>query len=114
MSLLFWLPFVTGSISTVRKEMNKPISYGVPLSILSTTTVLSVLKAFPKEVTVSDIRKLPGTTVAAMIFQGGFFCVGHLLTKMAYPVFQDEESRLPFGEVRRRPIHTIRQKSISS
>lgn len=86
--------------------MNKPISYGVPLSILSTTTVLSVVKTFPNEVKVSDIRKLPGTTVAAMIFQGGFFCVGHLLTKMAYPVFQDEETRVPLGDIRRRPIHT--------
>ena len=81
------------------------MEYGLPLSILSTTTFLTVLKTLPQEVpvTVSDVKKLPGTTVASMIFQGGFFCLGHLFTKMAYPVFKEEETRLPFGEVRHVP-----------
>jgi hypothetical protein len=102
MSLLFWVPFGVGSVSSLRKEMNKPVGYGLPLSILSTTTLLSVVKALPKEVTVSDIKKLPGMTVAGMMFQGGFFCVGHLLTKMAYPVFHDD---VPM-KYHSKPIHT--------
>jgi hypothetical protein len=93
MSLLFLLPFGTGSIYSLRKERNKPVGWHLPASILTTTTFLHSFKAIPREneFTVKYLKQMPGNIVAATIIQGSFFCLGHLFTKMAYPIIQDEK-----------------------
>ena len=85
--------------------MKNPPPWGLPISILTTTTVMHMLRGVPKEVTLNDVKKVPGNFVVAGIMQGSIFCLGHLFIKMAYPVFNDEETRLPFGEVRTPPRH---------
>jgi hypothetical protein len=91
MSLLFWLPFGTGSLYSIRKEMKNPVGWGLPISVLTTTSILHTFKAVANEneFSVKQLKQLPGNFVAATIFQGSIFCLGHLFTKMAYPVLKD-------------------------
>jgi hypothetical protein len=103
MSLLFALPFSTGSVYSMRKEMKKPLTWGLPTSFLATTSVLGMFRLLAQEempLTVPSVKKIPGMFLGSVIANGTFFCLGHLFTKMAYPVFKEEETRLPFGEVR--------------
>jgi hypothetical protein len=93
MSRIFWLSFGMGSIYSLRKEQKKPLSWGLPTAFMGTVAVLATFKLLGDEkgiVHPQDLRNLPKTFVGASIGTGTMFCLGHLLTKMAYPVFHDE------------------------
>lgn len=43
-----------------------------------------------EELTVKDVKRFPLSFAAAAIWQGSFFCAGHLFTKMTYPILEDK------------------------
>ena len=93
MSLVFWLSFGAGSVYSLRKELNKPLGFGLPTAYMTSVTLLSSLRALgDKEGIIhpEELRRFPKTLVASVIATGTFFCLGHLFTKMAYPVFTDD------------------------
>jgi hypothetical protein len=94
MSILFWVPFGVGTVYSLRKELNKPTPWGLPVSALTTATVIHTLTFYKniETIPVGHMKSIPKTFVAAAILQGSFFCLGHLFTKMAYPVFKEEET----------------------
>ena len=101
MSKLFWIPFATGIFHGVAKEQNKPPQWGITSSILVTNALYSTAIRLVEEYTIKpDVSKyvanpmkpyvfLSGTFGASLVFAGSFFCVGHLVTKKAYPVLKD-------------------------
>ena len=92
MSFLFLLPFGTGSIYSLRKETKKPLTLGLPISVLTTATILNTLHSYKhiEELSVKHVRQMPAGFLASAVWQGSFFCLGHLFTKMAYPLIKDE------------------------
>jgi hypothetical protein len=90
MSLLFFLPFGVGSLYSIRKEMKQPLGWGLPASFLTTTSTIGMFKSLHEEIpmTSTSVKKIPGMFLGSVIVNGAFFCLGHLFTKMAYPVFQ--------------------------
>ena len=92
MSLLLLFPFGVGSVYSIRKEMKNPTGWVLPTSFLTTTSILQAFKVAAKEndFSVKELKQMPRNFVAAAIFQGSIFCLGHLFTKMAYPVFQEK------------------------
>jgi hypothetical protein len=92
MSLLFLLPFGTGSIYSIRKETKKPLTWGLPISLLMTTSIIHSLKPYSniEELSRKHVKQIPASFVAAAVWQGSYFCLGHLFTKMAYPLLKDE------------------------
>jgi hypothetical protein len=101
MSVLFWAPFGVGTVYSLRKELKKPVAWGLPVSALTTTTVLHTLTFYKniETIPVGHMKSIPKTFAAAAIVQGSIFCLGHLITKMAYPVFQDDDAPLPFDKI---------------
>lgn len=91
MNFLFWTPFGIGSIYQLRKEIKKPLPWGLPVSALATTSFLHMWRGYKntEEFTVKHVKDMPKMFTAAAICQGSFFCLGHLFMKMAYPVFED-------------------------
>jgi hypothetical protein len=92
MSFVLWLPFGVGTVYSLRKEVKKPLSWGLPVSALTTTTVMQTFRAYSKfeELSVKHVRQMPAAFVAASVWQGSAFCLGHLVTKMTYPLIKDE------------------------
>lgn len=90
MKPLFFVPFATGSIYSFRKERKLPPSWGYPASILTTTSVLALFQHLASEPYFDgkSVKKMPGTFAGIYIVHGAFFCLGHLMTKMAYPLLQ--------------------------
>ena len=104
MSLVFWLSFGAGSVYSLRKELNKPLGFGLPLAYMTSVIFLGALRSLgDKEGIVhpEELRRFPKTLGASGIATGTFFCLGHLITKMAYPVFTDD---VPMSHSK--PIHT--------
>jgi hypothetical protein len=92
MSFLFWFPFGVGSVYSLRKESKKPLTWGLPLSALTTTSVIQTFRAYRnvEELSVKHVKQMPASFLAAAAWQGSFFCLGHLFTKMAYPLAKDD------------------------
>ena len=92
MSLLFLLPFGTGSVYSLRNQSKTPVEWKYPLSILTTSAIMQSFRAYSKveELSVKHVRQMPALFVAAAVWQGSFFCLGHLFTKMAYPLVKDD------------------------
>ena len=88
------MPFGVGSVYSIRKEMKMPLGWQLPVAFLTTTSILHTIKVAAKETefSVKEVKQMPRNFVAATIAQGAVFCLGHLFTKMAYPVFQDEKN----------------------
>ena len=93
MSLLFFLPFGVGSVYSIRKEMKKPLPWGLPISFLTTTSTIGVFHSLHEELPLTSVsvRKMPAIFLGNAVANGAFFCLGHLFTKMAYPVFIHED-----------------------
>lgn len=72
--------------------MKKPIPWGLPISFLATTSTIGVFRSLHEDMplTAVSVRKMPGMFLGSVIANGAFFCLGHLFTKMAYPVFSDD------------------------
>jgi hypothetical protein len=102
MATLFWIPFATGVFHQIGIQQKKEKQWSTTVSILGTMSVYSVLAGVREEYflkpefqkVIPSKLSVPGFLVtsflAAGIHTGAFFCVGHLLTKKAYPVLQDE------------------------
>lgn len=102
MSTLFWIPFTTGIFHQIGIQQKKEKQWSTVYSILGTTSVYSVLagireeyflkpefqKVIPSKLSVPAFFTI--SVLGATIHHGAFFCLGHLLTKKAYPVFQEE------------------------
>jgi hypothetical protein len=101
MNKLFWIPFSTGVFHGVSREQNKPPQWGITNSLLATTAVYNtgfrlneewnlkpgVSKYKPANLTSGGF--LFGTLISSFVITGSIFCLGHLLTKKAYPVLKD-------------------------
>lgn len=102
MSTLFWIPFATGVFHQMGIQQKKEKQWSTTISILGTTSVYSVLGGIREEYILKPEfqktipSKLSVPAFVAMSFgfsaihHGAFFCIGHLLTKKAYPVFEDK------------------------
>lgn len=93
MTPIFWLPFTAGSVYSLRKELKKPLEWKLPTAFMTTVTTIATLRLLgDKEgyISANNIRTFPRTFLGAAIGTGTVFCFGHLLTKMAYPIFTDE------------------------
>jgi hypothetical protein len=107
MNKLFWIPFATGVFHGVSREQNKPPQWGITNSLLATSALyhtghrLNEEWNLKPEVSKYNSHSLSrstvffGTITGAFIMTGSIFCLGHLLTKKAYPVFEDEYSSRP-------------------
>lgn len=105
MSVLFWLPFGAGSIYSLRKELKNPLPWGLPTAFMGTVSAISTIRLLADKEGIihpQDIRNFPKTFVAATVGTGTLFCLGHLFTKMAYPVFQDDTPMRSYPK----PTHT--------
>ena len=91
MSLLFLLPFGTGGVYTLRNQSKTPVEWKYPLSILTTSAIMHSFRAFSnvEEFSVKHVRQMPAALFAASVWQGSVFCLGHLFTKMTYPLVND-------------------------
>jgi hypothetical protein len=101
MSKLFWIPFATGVFHGVSKEQNKAPQWGITNSILATNALYHAGFRFneewnlkPEHTKYKPSSLSPGATFfgtigAAFVMTGSLFCLGHLLTKKAYPVLKD-------------------------
>lgn len=101
-SVLFTIPFATGVFHALNIKHKKEKQWGLTNSILGTTALYQVLTACRDEYFLKPEHQkmipskvsapvfLATSFAAAVIHSGTFFCLGHLLTKKAYPVFQDE------------------------
>jgi hypothetical protein len=88
MSFVFWVPFGVGTVYSLRKEVKKPVPWGLPISALTTTTIMHTLRSY-KDVdtlSVAHVKDMPKRFGAAAVWQGSIFCLGHLFTKMTYPL----------------------------
>lgn len=102
MKSLFIIPFTTGIFHSIAIKEKKQKQWGTTLSILGTTSLYLAAAAIREEfllkpehqkmfpTTLSPPRYITGSIFVASIHTGAYFCLGHLLTKKAYPVFQDE------------------------
>ncbi len=101
MSKFFWIPFATGIFHSVSREQNKSPQWGITNSILTTNALFHAGFRFNEEWNLKqDLMKFNsqsssprfffGTIGAAFVVTGANFCLGHLLTKKAYPVLKDK------------------------
>jgi hypothetical protein len=102
MTALFWIPFATGVLHQMGIQQKKEKQWSTTISILGTTSVYTTLtsirneyflkpefqKTIPSKVSVPAFLAMSFTISA--IHHGAFFCIGHLLTKKAYPAFEDK------------------------
>lgn len=107
MNNLFWIPFTTGVLHTLALKDKKEKQWGTTVSILGTTSVYSTMASIREEYFLrSEHQKLIPTKVSvpayvgialfsSVLHSGAFFCLGHLVSKKAYPVFEDEYSSRP-------------------
>jgi hypothetical protein len=53
---------------------------------------MQTFRAYSKleELSVKHVKQMPAAFVAAAVWQGSAFCLGHLFTKMAYPIIRDD------------------------
>jgi hypothetical protein len=101
MKNLFWIPFTTGVFHTLAVKDKKERQWGTTLSILGTTTAYSVLAGIREEYflkpefqkVIPSKLSVPAFVTMSLFFSGvhsgAFFCLGHLLSKKAYPAFED-------------------------
>ena len=101
-SFLFSVPFATGIFHTLAIKNKKEKKWGITNSILGLNSFYFVLKSIREEYSMKPEHqklipsKLPVPLFIGLSFLGGvihsgtFFCMGHLVAKKAYPVFQDE------------------------
>lgn len=102
MKPLFLIPFATGVFHSIAIKEKKEKQWGTTLSILGTSSAYLAASAFRDEYVIKPEHKtviptrlsVPGflafSLFASCLHTGAFFCMGHLLTKKAYPVFMDE------------------------
>lgn len=100
MSKLFWIPFSTGIFHSLAIKNKQEKQWPTTLSILGTSSLYLTStsyyneyllkpehqKMIPSKLTVPGF--LASSFLAASLHTGAFFCLGHLLAKKAYPVFQ--------------------------
>jgi hypothetical protein len=104
MNSLFWIPFTTGVLHTLALKDKKDKQWGTTLSILGTTSMYTTLTSIRNEYFLKpEHQKMIPSKLSAPAFvgtslffsrihSGEFFCLGHLVSKKAYPVFEDEYS----------------------
>lgn len=93
MSRIFLLAFGAGSVYSLRKESKKPLGWGLPTAFMGTVSVLNTFRVIGNKegiVHPHDIKQIPKIFIGSVIGTGTIFCLGHLFTKMAYPVFSYE------------------------
>jgi hypothetical protein len=100
MSTFFWIPFATGSFHTLAIVSKKEKQWGTTVSILGTTSMYTTLTSIRDEYFLKpehqkmipsklSVPAFIGTSLFfSLIHSGAFFCMGHLLTKKAYPLVQ--------------------------
>ena len=101
MTTLFWIPFATGVFHSISKEQEKEKQWATTLSILGTTSLYSTLLSIREEYflkpehqkMIPSKLRLPGYIASSLfvstVHTGAYFCLGHLLTKKAYPVLKE-------------------------
>lgn len=101
-SVLFTIPFATGVFHALNTKNKKEKQWGLTNSIVGTTAAYSTLAAIREEYflkpehqkmiqsKLSPPAYIMSTFLVACVHSGAYFCLGNLLTKKAYPVFQDE------------------------
>ena len=102
MKPLFLIPFATGVFHTLAIKDKKEKQWGTTMSILGTCSTYLTLAGLREEYFQKpEFQKMIPSKVSAPVFigtsffasaihTGTFFCLGHLLTKKAYPQFVDE------------------------
>jgi hypothetical protein len=101
MKPIFWIPFTTGIFHSLAIHQKKDKQWGTTLSILGTTSLYQAIISIREDVFVKpEFQKIipsklsaPGLVATSIIvsgiYTGSFFCLGHLVTKKAYPVLQN-------------------------
>ena len=102
MKPLFVIPFATGIFHSIAIKNKKEKQWDTTMAILGTISMYSTLKSVREEYFLKpEHQKIVPSKVSvptflvtsffvASVHSGAFFCLGHLLTKKAYPVFADE------------------------
>ena len=102
MSKLFWIPFATGVFHGIAQGQKKEPEWGITNSILGINALYQAGFRFNEEWnlkpehtkykphTLAPHSFFFGTIGSAFIVTGSIFCIGHLLTKKAYPLFKDD------------------------
>lgn len=100
--ILFWIPFTTGVFHTLATKEKKNPQWAITNSILGITSYFSMLASAREEYFLKPEHKklisskspvpifLASSFVVSAMHAGTFFCLGHLVSKKAYPVFQSD------------------------